>query len=82
MAVAKKDQKIQSDPYIINVSGPSAKCLPTRQFPIWRQVSITVVATERRQSGLRHRKIVDLPVLMEHFEIHNRTEGKCPRTVE
>ena len=41
-----------------------------------------VVATERRQSGLMHRKIIDLPVLMEHFEIHNRTEGKSPRTVE
>ena len=41
-----------------------------------------VVATERRQSGLMHRKIIDLPELMEHFEIHNRTEGKSPRTVE
>ena len=41
-----------------------------------------VVATETRQRGLMHRKIVDLPVLMEHFEIHNRTEGKSPRTVE
>ena len=41
-----------------------------------------VVATERRQSALMHRKIIDLPELMEHFEIHNRTEGKSPRTVE
>ena len=38
-----------------------------------------VVATERRQSALMHRKIIDLPELMEHFEIHNRTEGKSPR---
>ena len=37
-----------------------------------------VVATERRQSGLMHRKIIDVPVLMEHFEIHNRTEGTPP----
>jgi integrase/recombinase XerC/integrase/recombinase XerD len=29
-----------------------------------------------------HRKIIDKPVLMEHYEIHNRTEGKSPRTVE
>jgi len=41
-----------------------------------------VVATGTRQRGLMHRKIVDLPLLMEHFEIHNRTEGKSPRTVE
>ena len=41
-----------------------------------------VVANGRRQSGLMHKKIIDLPVLMEHFEIHNRTEGKSPRTVE
>ena len=24
---------------------------------------------------------VDLSVLMQHFEVHNRTEGKSPRTV-
>ena len=41
-----------------------------------------VVATGTRQRGLMHRKIVELPLLMEHFEIHNRTEGKSPRTVE
>ena len=35
-----------------------------------------------RQRGLMSRKVIDLPVLMEHFEIHNRTEGKSPRTVE
>ena len=29
-----------------------------------------------------HRKIVDLPVLIEHFKIHNRTEGKSSHTVE
>ena len=23
----------------------------------------------------------DLSVLMQHFEVHNRTEGKSPRTV-
>ena len=41
-----------------------------------------VVATGTRQRGLMHRKIVELPLLMERFEIHNRTEGKSPRTVE
>ena len=41
-----------------------------------------VVATGRGQSGLMHKKLIDLPVLMEHFEIHNRSEGKSPRTVE
>ena len=41
-----------------------------------------VVATGTRQRGLMHRKIVELPLLMEQFEIHNRTEGKSPRTVE
>ena len=38
--------------------------------------------TGNRQRGLMSRKVIDLPVLMEHFEIHNRTEGKSPRTVE
>ena len=32
-----------------------------------------VVATRTRQRGLMNRKIIDLPVLMEHFEIHNQT---------
>ena len=41
-----------------------------------------VVATGTRQRGLIHTKLIDLPVPLEHFEIHNRTEGKSPRCVE
>lgn len=36
----------------------------------------------KRQRGPVTNKNIDLPDLMEHFEIHNRTEGKSPRTVE
>ena len=38
--------------------------------------------TGNRQRGLMSGKVIDLPVVIEHFEIHNRTEGKSPRTVE
>ena len=37
------------------------------------------VATGTRQRGLMNRKILDLPVLMEHFEIHNRTKREQPK---
>ena len=36
----------------------------------------------RRNQGAADAGQTDLQDLMEHFEIHNRTEGKSPRTVE
>ena len=36
--------------------------------------------TRRRQSVDSGKR--DLSVLFEYFEVHNRTEGKSPRTVE
>ena len=32
--------------------------------------------------GAMDKSTVDLPVLIQHFEVHNRTEGKSPRTVD
>ena len=55
------------------------ECLPRRHFPEGGQVSTMTKNRSQRTSAMPN---FDITTLIAHFEVHNRTEGKSPRTVE